>query len=192
MEALAKGTTGVSDFSSWVESDHSHQMLFFPVKNASGSTRAVLGFELQIPHETKILTENFQLGESGKVFLTTAEGVPIVHKGIDQQKPLGTRGITEARANGFSSGLRSNTEGVEVIDLYLKHEKYPWILVAEIEPREAFHSLYSLQTTLVVALVITFAIAIVFSLFFADLIVNPIRKLTEQMEKISLGNSISL
>ncbi len=188
VEALSRGVTSVSDYSSWVESDHSHQMLFYPVKDPKGKTRAVIGFELQIPHETKLLTENFKLGETGRVFLTTAEGVPIVYKGIDKQKPLGTRGINEARATGFSTGRRSNAEGVEVIDLYLKHEKYPWILVAEIETKEAFRGLFSLQTTFVVGLVITLAIAVFFSIFFSDRIVKPIRGLTQQMEKISLGN----
>ncbi|GAB4358995.1 MAG: hypothetical protein Kow006_27820 [Gammaproteobacteria bacterium] len=188
MEALERGVTTVSDYSSWVESDHSHQMLFVPVKDASGATQAVIGFELQIPYETGILTEDFRLGETGKVFLTTTDGVPIVYKGIDEQQPLRTKGFVEARATGYSSGLRRNAEGVEVIDLYLKHDKYPWILVAEIETQEAFHNLYSLQTTLLIGLLVTLGIAVLFSLFFANLIVNPIRKLTEQMEKISLGD----
>ena len=187
-ETLLNGTTSVSDYSSWVESDHSHQMLFYPVKQPDGAVRAVIGFELQIPHETKILTENFKLGDTGKVFLTTADGVPIVYKDIDKQAPLGTPGIAEARAKGFSSDLRTNAEGVEVIDLYLKHEKYPWILVAEIEAKEAFHSLYSLQTTFLVGIVVTLAIAVYFSVFFSNRIVDPIRKLTQQMEKISLGD----
>lgn len=187
-EAMLNGTPSVSDYSSWVESDHSHQMLFFPVKQSDGAIRAVIGFELQIPHETKILTENFKLGDTGKVFLTTTNGVPIVYKGIDKQAPLGTPGITEARENGFSSDLRLNAEGVEVIDLYLKHEKYPWILVAEIEAKEAFHSLYSLQTTFLIGLVVTLVIAVFFSIFFSNRIVDPIRKLTLQMEKISLGD----
>lgn len=188
MDALTQGVTTISDYSSWVESDHSHQMLFVPVKDRSGATKAVLGFELQIPHETKILTEDFRLGQTGKVFLTTTDGVPIVYKGIEDQIPVRTKGFVEARAIGQSTGVRSNAEGVEVIDLYLKHEKYPWIMVVEIEAQEAFHSLYSLQATLLIGLVITFGIAIVFSIFFANLIVNPIRKLTEQMEKISLGD----
>lgn len=187
MEALLTGKSSVSDYSSWVESDHIHQMLFYPVKDAAGTTRAVIGFELQIPHETQILTQDFKLGETGRVFLTTTDGVPIVYKDISQQEPFHTRGFFEAREKGFSTGLRSNAKGVEVIDLYLKHEKYPWIMVAEIETEEAFRSLYSVQTTLVIGLVVTFAIAIVFSLFFSNLIVNPIRKLTEQMEKISRG-----
>ncbi len=188
MKALLQGMTGVSDYSSWVESDHSHQMLFFPVKDAYGASQAVIGFELQIPHEEKILTEDFKLGETGRVFLTTADGVPIVYKGIENQTPLNTPGIAEAQATGFSTGLRSNAEGISVIDLYLKHKKYPWILVAEIEAKEAFHSLYSIQTTMLVGLLVTLFIALILSILFSNFIVNPIKRLTKQMESVSLGN----
>ncbi len=187
MKALEQGLTAVSDYSSWVESDHSHQMLFFPVKDASGTSLAVIGFELQIPHEEKILTENFKLGETGKVFLTTTDGVPIVYKGIKNQIPLDTPGITEARTAGFSSGLRSNSTGVEVIDLYLKNEKYPWILVAEIEAKEAFSSIFTIQTTMLIGLLVTFFIALIIAILLANFIVNPIKNLTKQMEEVSLG-----
>ncbi len=187
MKALEQGLTAVSDYSSWVESDHSHQMLFFPIKDASGTSLAVIGFELQIPHEEKILTENFKLGETGKVFLTTTNGVPIVYKGIENQIPLDTSGIAEARTTGFSSGLRSNSTGVEVIDLYLKNEKYPWILVAEIEVKEAFSSIFTIQGTMLIGLVVTFFIALIIAILLANFIVNPIKNLTKQMEEVSLG-----
>ena len=187
MRALRTGETTVSDYSSWAESDHTHQMLFYPVKNADGATRAVIGFELQIPYETRLLTEDFQLGETGSVFLLTEKGVPIVYKDIDKQKPLHTTGFFEAKEHGFSSGVRKNARGVEVLDLYLKHEKYPWILVAEIETAEAFRSLHGVQRIFLIALGLTLAAAALFSLFFSNLIVRPIRKLTEQMEQVSLG-----
>ncbi len=188
MKAFSDGLTQVSDYSSWEESDHSHQMLFYPVKNDRGVVLAILGFELQIPHEEKILTENFKLGETGRVFLTTTDGVPIVYKGIKNQKPLNTLGVNEAKQQGYSSGLRKNSKNVEVIDLYLAHEKYPWILVAEIETQEAFQSLFSIQSTLIYSLLATFLIALILSILFANYIVAPIKKLTGQMEQISRGD----
>ncbi len=186
--ALTSGRITVSDYSSWVESDHSHQMLFYPIRDSRGINQAIIGFELQIPHETEILTENFKLGDTGRVFLVTNDGVPIVYKGIENQKPLGTAGINEARATGSSAGRRLNARGVDVIDLYLKNAKYPWILVAEIEADEAFRSLYGLQTILIGGLAVTLVLVLIFSLMFASFIVNPIRALTLQMEKISLGD----
>ncbi|MCP4494581.1 MAG: HAMP domain-containing protein [Gammaproteobacteria bacterium] len=186
-KAFSDGVTQVSDYSSWVESDHSHQMVFYPVTGGTDSVLAVIGFELQIPHEEKILSENFEMGETGRIFLITTDGIPIVYRGIDKQVPLNTRGVAEAGRTGYSSGLRKNTDGVEVIDLYLKNKKYPWILVAEIETQEAFRSLYSIQTTLALSLIVVLLVAIGLSIIFAGYMVNPIIKLTKQMKQVSLG-----
>jgi HAMP domain-containing protein len=186
-QALVNGVTTVSDFSSWVESDHNHQMLFYPVKGAGGETLAAIGFELQIPYEQKLLTENLRLGESGKAFLTTTDGVPIVYKNTDKLPPLETEGIKEAIEKGFSSGLRLNGDGVEVVDMYLKNKKYPWILVAEIEAKEAFHDLVKIQKSMIFLGSITLIVAIVFAILLSRLIVNPIKHLTRQVEEVSKG-----
>lgn len=186
--ALKKGFTAVSDYSSWQESDHSHQMLFYPIKDSSGTVQALIGFELQIPYEQQILTEGFELGETGRIFLTTEDGVPIVYKGIDEQVPLRTAGLTEVKFKGTSAGRRLNAQGQEVIDLYAKHNEYPWILVAEVETDEAFASLYGLQTILMGGFIATLVLVLILSLVFASAIVKPIRHLTGQMEKISLGD----
>ncbi len=186
-QALINGVTTVSGFSSWVESDHNHQMLFFPVKDSTGKPRAVIGFELQIPYEQKLLTENLKLGDSGKAFLTTLEGKPIVYKDMKSQIPLKTEGIIEAQKKGFSSGLRLNAEGVEVVDLYLKNAKYPWILVAEIEAKEAFHNLKKAQKSMVLLVLVTLIAVVVFAILLSSLIVTPIKRLTQQIEQVSLG-----
>ncbi len=188
MRAMQRGETTVSDYSSWKESDHSHQMLFYPVKDSNGRVQALLGFELQIPYEQQILTEGFSLGETGKIYLTTEDGVPIVYKGIENQVPLNTTGLIEVKASGTSAGRRMNAQGREVIDLYASHNEYPWILVAEIETDEAFDQLYNLQTILVAGLLGTLVLVLILALIFANAIVNPLRKLTTQMEKISLGD----
>ncbi len=185
--ALRRGVTTVSDYSSWVESDHTHQMLFFPVKNSLGDTRAVLGFELQIPYEQEILTENVELGETGNIFLVTTDGVPIVYQGIENQTPLNTPAVIEAQRNGSSLGRRLNAEGVDVIEVYLGNADYPWVLVAEVEAQEAFRNLFSIQTTMWVGLLVTIIFIIILSILISNYIVNPIKELTEQMEQVSLG-----
>jgi len=187
-QAFAEGTVTVSDYSSWVESDHTHQMLFYPVKDSNGLVQAVIGFELLITHIQQLLQENFELGETGRIFLVTNEGVPIVHQGIGSQTPIKTAGFEEARRLGISSERRENASGKEVIDLYLANAQYPWVLAAEIEAREAFSSLSTIQLSLILALLGTLLFVILTSLFFTNLIVNPITKLTNQMEAISLGN----
>ena len=187
MQALQQGITAISDYSSWIESDHSHQMLFYPLKDNLGTSQAAIGFELQIPYEQELLAEDIQLGETGQIFLTTDAGVPIVYKGINNQVPLNTQGIAEAKATGSSFGLRPNAAGVEVIDLHLKNSKYPWILVAEIEAQEAFRSLRAIQLIMLIGLIVTLITVTILSVLLSNLIVNPIQTLTKQMEEVSLG-----
>ncbi len=188
VRALQSGETTVSDYSSWQESDHNHQMLFYPVKGPKGQVKALIGFELQIPYEQKILTEGFHFGETGRIFMTTEEGVPIVYQGTQNEKLLATSDLIEVNATGTSAGRRINSKGREVIDLYVKHHKYPWILVTEIEADEAFRELYGLQTILIVGLLVMLVLIVILSLIFTNAIVKPILSLTAQMEKISLGD----
>lgn len=187
MSALTTGKTTVSDYSSWVESDHIHQMLFYPVKGSQGVVRAVIGFELQIPHEQKILSDGFELGKTGRVILATTKGVPILYKGMESEPKVRSEGIVEAQTTGFSSGRRLNSAGVEVIDLYLKDDKYPWVLIAEIEAEETFKSLNELKKYTLIGFAVTVFLAFLFSILFANYVVNPLKKLTGQMERISLG-----
>ncbi len=187
LQALQTGETSVSDYSSWHESDHSHQMLFYPVKDSSGIVKALIGFELQIPYEQEILTAGFGLGDTGRIFLTTEQGVPIVYKGIRNEKPLDTAGLADVRVASISAGRRMNSEGKEVIDLYSRHKRFPWILVVEVETDEAFRNLYGLQAILIAGLLATLVLIVAISIIFANRIVNPISLLTSQMEKISLG-----
>lgn len=187
MQALASGEIQVSDYSSWSESDHNHQMLFLPVRDASNTVQAVIGFELSIGHEVALLSEGVNLGQTGRVFLATDRGVPISEKGIESAAPLQTDGIIEALRDGTSTGVRLNDDGVEVVDLYAKDEKYPWVLVAEVETTEAFAPINNLQKFGVIALAVTGALALLLSLLFANYVIRPVERLTRQMEKVSLG-----
>ena len=186
--ALITGDVQLSDYSSWTESDHSHQMMFYPVKDSAGTVQAVIGFELQIPFEQEILTRDFSLGETGRIYQITNDGTPIVYKRTLDQPPIRTLGVSDAIVKGQSAGRRLNSQGVEVIDLYLTHDKYPWILVAEVETEEAFRELFGLETILLIGIGVTFVLAMLFSLIFATVFVRPIHELTEQMEEVSKGN----
>lgn len=187
VSALTSGTTTVSDFSSWVESDHIHQMLFYPVKDNNGRVHALIGFELQIPHEQKLMTDDFELGKTGRVILATTKGVPILHKGMGDEPTVPLSRIIEAQTAGFSAGKSLNFAGVEVIDLYLKEDKYPWVLIAEIETEEVYQDINKLQKYVLIGLGLTLVIALAFAILFSNYVINPLKRLKDQIEQISLG-----
>lgn len=187
MKALQTGQTTVSDYSSWVESDHNHQMLFYPLKGRNRTVQAVLGFELQIPHEQQLLESSVNLGETGRIFLATTDGVPIEYQGLDERKRLPSEGLRDLQGEEISRGKRPNADGVEVIDIYLRNNRFPWILVAEIEVAEAFKELYRIQWILLTGLLVTLLIVLGMAIFFANTIVNPIKAITHRMDRVSHG-----
>ena len=140
MYALDTGLTQVSDYSSWVESDHTHQMLFYPVRDVE-VLRAVLGFEKQIPYVREI-SEGFSTRRNGQDIPDDPRWRGNRLSGYRKPGTKNHGGFPGALQTGFFIERRINAQGVEVIDLYLKNEKYPWVLVAEIETQEAFMDLY--------------------------------------------------
>ena len=134
-KAFYNNETTVSDYTSWVESDHNHQMLFYPVQGSNKIVAAVIGFELQIPYQIKLATENFSFGKNGKIFFTAVDGTIISYKGNGNK--IKSSGINEALESGISKQTRINSKGIEVINVLLKNSEYPWILIAEIEKKQA-------------------------------------------------------
>ena len=187
MAAMQKGATMVSDYWSWPAADHTHQVLFFPVRDGSNRVQAVIGFELQVSYQHQILTEGFDLGNTGRIYLTTAQGVPIAQKGVENQVPLAGDALAQAKLNGNSQGRRMNARGREVIGRYAKQSQYPWIIAAEIETDEAFSEFNELQKILLIGLAGALFILMVLLLMFANTIVRPVREMTSQLERISRG-----
>lgn len=187
MGAMEKGVTMVSDYSNWQASDDRGQMLFFPVRDASNRVQAVIGFELQVSYEQQIVSEGVSLGENGRIYLVTGKGVPLSPRTGESQAPLTGIALGQAKLTGASSERRLNAQGREVIALYARHLRYPWVLVAEIEVDEVIGTLHELQIMLIAGLLGTLVVVMILSLIFANAIVKPIRALTSQLERISLG-----
>ena len=184
MGAMQKGKTRVSDYSLQETSDRSRQMLFYPVRDVANRVQAVIGIELLVSYQQQILTQNFGNGESGRIYLLTEKGVPIATR---DQAPLSGDLLNLVKLNGVSAGRRLNAQGREVFGYYVKHEKYPWILASEIETGEVLADLYQLQMILIGGAVLTLVLVIALLWPFANSLSRPVRELTTQVERISLG-----
>lgn len=177
----------ITDYSTFAEADHYHQLLMHPVKDSTGKTQAVIGMELMISHEQDILAKDFKLGETGKIYLATLEGSPVVHLKGQEKRAIKTAAMVEAQTSGFSAGLTENEQGKEVIGYYLRNEKYPWVLVAEIEAEEAFRGIESLRDFLVYGLALTALVVIILSVLLSNYVSSPLKKLTEATRKVTDG-----
>lgn len=184
MEAMQKGKTRVSDYSIREDSGRGQQMLFNPVRDASNRVQAVIGIELQVPYQQQLLTRDFSNGKTGRIYLLSGKGVPIAS---EDHAPLAGDLLTLVKLNGTSAGRRMNARGREVIGHYRKHDQYPWILATEIETGEVFAGLRELQMMLIAGLAGTLALIAILLWSFAGSIARPVRELTSQVERISLG-----
>jgi len=186
MMAFKKGTTRVSDYSVRQGSGDSGPVMFFPIRDASNRVQALLGIELQASYQQIILAQGLQLGHSGRLYLTTAEGLPIGAKGVEN-RPVFSGDTLNRIAQGSWTGRRSNALGNEVIGYYLKQGEYSWILAAEVETAEVFTGLYIQQSILAGALAATLILIGVLSWYFAGSLARPLREMSSQLGKISLG-----
>jgi len=187
MEAFKKGVTKVSDYSVRQAPGGSGQILYFPIRDISNRVQTVIGIELQASYQLQILAQGLQWAESGRIYLTTEKGQPISSKGIERQALLDGATLGRIAQGGSWAGPRSNALGNEVIGYYAGHAQYPWILAAEIDSREVFEELYILQAILIGALLATLVVILLLSLRYAKRLSAPLRLMSEQLGKISLG-----
>lgn len=187
MESLHKGKTVISDYWSWKRGDHSHPVLFFPVRDASNRIQAVIGIELNISYQQQIVSQGFDPGRTGRIFLATEKGVPIMQQEIAHTAPLTGEALNQTKLTGSWSGRRLNAQGREVIGHYVKHDQYPWILGAEIETSEVLVDLFQLHLILLAGLVGVLLVLAILLAMFAKRLVRSINTMVSQVERISRG-----
>ena len=187
-EALTTGVTTISDYSNWTESDHSHQMLFFPLKNLDNITKAVLGFEMQIPYELAILAKDIELGESARAFIVSETGVNITYELSENQVMIDSVGIQKALSEGYYSGAATNENGVKVIGTYRKHDTYPWILAVEIDEKEALKNVHDIRNFFILSILLSTLLVAVIAYSLINNLINPINRLTAVAKSIADGN----
>ena len=184
MGAMQKGVSMLSDFSLRKNEARSKQMMFVPVRDGSNRVQAVIGFEIQLSYQQQLIMQDFGIGNTGRIYLVTDRGIAVTQQG---PPPLTGELLNLVKLNGTSAGRRLNELGHEVIGYYAKQKQYPWILAIEVESGEVFASLEELQIMLAGGLAITLLVMIVLLFVFANTIVKPVRELTSQVERISLG-----
>jgi PAS domain S-box-containing protein len=153
-EAIETNRPTLSDYSSWTESDHNHQMLFYPM-SVDDDVVALLGFELQIPHELDLLGGEQILGSTQRAFLLTSEGAPIEYQSSeDAISYLEHAGVQQALETGEFFGITSNEVGKEVIGLYIVSDEFPWIMAIEVCTDEVFAPVQEALNVFAIALVL--------------------------------------
>ncbi len=151
----------VTDFFGFSEKTHFHQLYMQPVFSSNGETTGVIVNEIIIAYQNKLLKENFSLGKTGKIYLTTLDGIKIVNDAKDLTDPIKRKGLSEVISKE-SIMLEESDLSTPVIAMYTYDNQFPWILVIEIEKSEVMKPVKGLiGVTIVVILILAIIIGVV-------------------------------
>ena len=91
-----KKTAKISNFLLLSNNDKYHQLFLQPVKNNQNQTLGILLIDVNLDYINKILNNNFQLGNSGKIYLSTLDKVRINRRNQNKGEEVKNDGINRA------------------------------------------------------------------------------------------------
>ena len=135
---------------------------------------------------------NWRQGETGFAFLVDEKGYVVSHPNkqyVSKRKNLNSHPLIA----GFrKKGWRTITSNFESTDGktafgHVRSNKYGWALVLQQQQAEVFAAYNRTQDFALILLGSTVVLVLIIAWFSARAIVNPIRKLTDAAERMSLG-----
>ncbi|HED11576.1 MAG TPA: methyl-accepting chemotaxis protein [Caldithrix abyssi] len=178
----------VTDFFGFAETDHYHQLYLQPVKNENNETLGVIVFEVKIDYVNHILNDGFKLGNSGKLFLATLKLQPVVEKKSDFSGRLSQPGLQAALSQGHAFSEFTSPGGGDKVGVYLRSEKYPWIIGVEIDQDEVYAPINDQLSQFIVVFLIAGIIVGVAGFIFGSSFARPIKEMVDKAKQIAGGD----
>ena len=132
----------ITDFHAFEEKDHNHQLALAPIRSKEGEFLGLVAIEITVGYVKKILNDGLQIGESGRLFLSTLDGREVTHLKEEKRGTLHPEGVKRALAEGLAVDV-FEYDGNAVIGCYLKDPQWDWILSAELDKTEALAPVYA-------------------------------------------------
>jgi len=136
---------------------------------------------------------NWKKGQTGSAFLLDEKGFVVSHPNrqmVQKRENLDSHPlIAEFRKKGWTTLTTpfTNDSGQPALG-HARSNTYGWVLALQQEEQEMFDSLTLIQNFALALLAITALLAAVIAWFSARGLVNPIMKLTDAAERMSLGD----
>ncbi len=184
--ALIKPT--ITDFFGFSEKTHYHQLYMQPVKNSKGEPLGVIVGEIIIDYQNKLLKENFTLGKTGKIYLTTLDGVKIVNDDKDIAHPIEREGLAQVISAGNLSLEETNEDNTSIIAMYTYDEQFPWILIIEIDESEVMQPVKKLIGATLVGILLLGLIIAGVAFFIGKTITHSLNKGVDIAHQIAQGD----
>ncbi len=187
----------IVDFTYYEPSGEPASFVAAPIKNERGTQIGTLAFQLSLDQINGIMQERSGLGDTGETYLVGSDllmrsdsrfatgGSTVLTEKIDTEGArdavagiTGEKRILDYRENPvFSSYTPLNIQGLN------------WIMIAEIDEAEVNIPVVQMRNLAIMITLITAAVIIGVSLFFANLIAKPISKMTDAAQKLAIGDT---
>jgi len=138
----------------------------------------------------KITTHPYN--ESGRIFLLNdKQSAVFADSGnIKIENPLSTEAVNLLQNNRRSQSVSTYTDvkGNTIVGSYAFPENLNWVVIAEINEKDAYATVSKMQTALFLWVGLGVLIAVVIVLFYSRQIGGPIKKITAMASEVSGGN----
>ncbi|MCP4177641.1 MAG: PAS domain-containing protein, partial [bacterium] len=172
-----------------------------------GKEHGVLAIQIPINQVNKIMQEKTGLGISGETYLvgndllmrSDSRFIKNNESSILNTK-VETLAVVNALENRPGQSIISDYRGIEVLSSYelvkfsdIKNINIPfkWAIISEIDKAEAFSAMYSLTWQIIIIIIILVIIVVILSIFVANSLACPLRKITAAASQIA-GNNLNV
>lgn len=139
---------------------------------------------------SKIVT-TYKQGETGSVFLVDEAGKVVAHKNYEYvtgEKDYSDHALVKAARNNITGIIEFKGDVDQDMIGFAAKTKLGWTLAMQQDKAEAFKALTTAQRYAYILLGITFLVILLIAYLCSKAIVNPIRRLTDAANRISVGD----
>jgi len=137
------------------------------------------------------LVTTYSQGRTGSSFLVDQTGKAVAHRNnafVLQQRDMSSHPLVKAARQGDVERVEFDDANGQSTIGFAEKTDLDWVLAIQQEKGEAFEPLRKAQTFAYTLLGITVVVILIIAYFASKAIVNPIRKLTDAANRISVGD----
>jgi methyl-accepting chemotaxis protein len=166
-----------------------------PIKGEGRKVHGIVALQIPIDKINAIMQETSGLGKSGEAYLVGKDLILRSDSRFSQEssvleRKIDTVSVREALAGNTDCKVITGYRDIDVMSAYspVNIKGMDWIILAEINEKEAMKPVTAIRNKLILATIIIGAIVFAIALFFARFIANPINKVVEVIKKIAKGD----
>jgi len=162
-----------------------------PIEEYRGRPTGVLSAEIHIRYLWNLIPQT-QIGKKGTTYVVDSKGDLIAHP--DTRRVLSRINVRHLpMVHLVVSGKEGNlefepSEGEKHLVVYRPIKELGWGVIVEVPVEEAYAPLRQAAHTALKWIFMTLCVAIIFSFFLTRKLIHPIKRLSDQMAKVSTGD----